>query len=77
MGLNINILSQLVKSINPNHQYEYEFNEVKSIKSGKDWIGTFISSKNSISNEDGLKLVEHFKTPEKETVTKFKQEKIL
>lgn len=54
------ILSQLVKSINPNKVYDYEFNEVRETKTGKDWIGTFISEKRQLSTADGNILIKHF-----------------
>lgn len=69
--MEINILSVLAKSINPNLVYEFEFIEgVLETKTGKDWIGHFTSARKQITNEDGYKLIEHFKSPEKESHNK-------
>lgn len=72
--MDIKILSELVKLINPKAFYEFEFNGIKENKTGKDWIGTFISSK--INNEGGQILIEHFKNPiiEESQPINFKQE---
>ena len=64
------ILSQLVKSINPNKVYSYEFNEVKETKTGKDWIGSFISANRQLSNKTGQTLIKHFSEPLEESQTK-------
>ena len=69
--MELNILSVLVKSINPKLIYEFEFIEgVKETKTGKDWIGHFISEKRNIDNENGQRLIEHFKSPLKENHNK-------
>ena len=65
--MDVNILSKLVKTINPKLIYEYELIEgTVETKTGKDWIGHLLSIKKDIPNEEGLKLIEYFKTPEKE-----------
>jgi len=74
--MELNILSILVKSINPKLTYEYELIEGKAeTKTGKDWIGHILSIKKDIPNAEGLKLIEYFKTPEKENNKPIKNKK--
>lgn len=68
--MDVIILSKLVKSINPNKLYEYEFNNLKETKTGKDWIGTFVSSRNRITNEDADILIKNFTKPLEESQIK-------
>lgn len=68
--MDVLFLSKLVKAINPNKLYEYEFNDIKETKTGKDWIGTFVSSKNRITNKDTNTLIEHFTKPLEESQIK-------
>lgn len=68
--MDVLFLSKLVKAINPNKLYEYEFNDIKETKTGKDWIGTFVSSRNRITNKDTNTLIEHFTKPLEESQIK-------
>lgn len=61
--MKLEILSKLIKLINPSKIYTYEFNEILETKTGKDWRGTFISESKQITDSDGQKLIEHFETP--------------
>lgn len=64
--MDIGILLKLKKSINPTLVYEYKFNSKKETKLGLDWIGHFISVKRQLTNEEGLKLIKYFSSPDKE-----------
>lgn len=68
--MDVKILSKLVKLINPKTFYEYEFNDIKENKTGKDWIGTFTSSRKQLTNENGQILIQHFTKPLKESQPK-------
>lgn len=66
--MDINLLTKLVSLIKPNEVYEFSFPTNKKItKSGLDWRATFISLNKQISPKDGLKLIQFFTNPEKET----------
>jgi hypothetical protein len=65
--MDVKLLSKLVKLINPKTLYEFEFNDIKETKTGKDWIGTFVSSNKNITNENGQILIQHFTQPLEES----------